>query len=377
MSLHTLVAIIAAMRCEPWCSKWTCNQPGYCGDCAPCAPNPPPPPLAPTRFARNPFATERGWFINPVLKANILHSTLPIAESDAERSALRHMASTPSAFWVDRKAKVRGSSLNTMEGILRNNSQGALCVFILYNLPARDCNAKASNGEIACGGRAGCEEGLREYRDEFIRPVSEVLQAFHRSVPTVVILEPDSLGNVVTNAGSGGCLEAVLDAYKQGIRHAVEELTRNAPTVALYGKPVCDCGWRRVQWAQGVYRECKIPRPGCKQASHSPRLANTSRASILYTYCSQSTPATGAGWALRRTRCALWTSSTSSEYSPTSAASAQMVCVLPRLMDNAYSDDARAACLLQFLSVSIQAPVLVVSTCFLCICVRQSPITSP
>ena len=49
---------------------------------------------------------------------------------------------------MDAKAKIRGTSVATVEGILRNASASRkLCVFILYNLPNRDCNAKASSGE--------------------------------------------------------------------------------------------------------------------------------------------------------------------------------------------------------------------------------------
>lgn len=241
------IILATVSSCEPWCSKWTCNQPSFCGSCAPCAPHPPPPPMAPIRFAnRNPFASPHGWYVNPVLRAKILQTTMPLAESESERTALRHMASTPSAFWVDRKAKIRGTTVDTMEGLLLNNSRGAqqLVVFILYNLPNRDCNAKASDGEICCDGRGGgvacdrssgsCEAGLREYREDYIRPVARVLERFHSTMPIVLILEPDSLGNVVTNAGSEGCTEATLRAYREGIRFAAETLASTAPSVALY-----------------------------------------------------------------------------------------------------------------------------------------------
>ena len=246
MLIANLLAL--ASTCEPWCSKWTCNQPSFCGSCGACASPPPPPPMAPVRFAnRNPFATPRGWFVNPVLREKMMQS-VGLAESEAERTALRHMASAPTAFWVDRKAKIRGTTVDTMEGLLLNNSRGAkqLVVLILYNLPNRDCNAMASNGEICCDGHGGagspcshtsggsCEAGLREYREEYIQPISEVLVRFHSSMPLILVLEPDSMGNVVTNTGSGGCTDATLAAYRSGIRFAAEKLAAAAPTAALY-----------------------------------------------------------------------------------------------------------------------------------------------
>ena len=119
--------------CQPWCSIWTCNQHEECGGCGPCALPPPPPPLSPQRFNTNPFISQAGWYVHPTLRSNLIDRTLPLAESGAERAALRQMADTPSAFWVDTRAKVRGTTLDTLEGILLNSSHGTrqLCVFVL------------------------------------------------------------------------------------------------------------------------------------------------------------------------------------------------------------------------------------------------------
>ena len=56
----------------------------------------------------------------------------------------------PSAFWIDDKAKIRGNSLGTLEGILKDAAKKAvppLCVFIFYDLPNRcTCNSKTCLG---------------------------------------------------------------------------------------------------------------------------------------------------------------------------------------------------------------------------------------
>ena len=59
-----------------------------------------------------------------------------------------------------------------------------LCVFMVYDLPNRDCHALASNGEICCAYKGDgtcdydnsgdCSDGLAEYRTTYIDPFAEV-----------------------------------------------------------------------------------------------------------------------------------------------------------------------------------------------------------
>jgi cellulose 1,4-beta-cellobiosidase len=209
-----------------------------------CAPGPPPPPLAPTAFgATNPFASTGGWYVNPLTRAN-MQRTLSRAHdaSAAEQSALLGMADSPTAIWIDTAEKVRGAQTpGTLEWVLASVSDEAarqepdtvpqLCVFVLYNLPHRDCSAKASAGGLS---------GLRQYKEEYIDPFAEVLHRY-RHVPAVVIVEPDSLGNLVTNGGGGAaaggggsCGEEVAAAYRDGVSYAVHTLAARAPHAALY-----------------------------------------------------------------------------------------------------------------------------------------------
>jgi cellulose 1,4-beta-cellobiosidase len=100
-------------------------------------------------------------------------------------------------------------------------------------------------GEICCGARAadggcsaaagGCESGLREYRDDFIAPLASILAA-HATVPVVLILEPDSLPNLVTNRGSNPRCgsNATQHAYEDGISLALAALKSAAPRVTIY-----------------------------------------------------------------------------------------------------------------------------------------------
>jgi cellulose 1,4-beta-cellobiosidase len=142
----------------------------------------------------------------------------------------------PSAFWIDNKDKIHGRDRDyTLEGILHDaasKSVPPLCVFIFYDLPNRDCNAKASNGEIS-DATAGSAAALREYQHEYVDPFVSVLQMYE-SVPVVLVIEPDSLGNVISNTGSNGCTAATVANYKDGVAYAVRSIAARAPHVAIY-----------------------------------------------------------------------------------------------------------------------------------------------
>ena len=100
-------------------------------------------------------------------------------------------------------------------------------------MPNRDCNAKASNGEIAFSeGANAAAAGLRTYKEQYVDPFAAVL-AEYASVPVVLVLEPDSLGNVISNAGSNGCGAATVANYKEGITYAVGVAARRLGCAAL------------------------------------------------------------------------------------------------------------------------------------------------
>jgi cellulose 1,4-beta-cellobiosidase len=63
---------------------------------------------------------------------------------------------------------------------------------VVYDLPDRDCAANSSNGEfsIANGGVAN----YKNYIDQIVAQIKA-----YPTVTVVAVIEPDSLGNVVTN----------------------------------------------------------------------------------------------------------------------------------------------------------------------------------
>ena len=168
--------------------------------------------------------------------------------SGVMRDNLEAMKSVPSAFWIDRKDKIWGNTTNHLQGILADaaaQSPPPLVVFMLYNLPNRDCHAVASNGEICChylpNGRcdylaaSDCAAGLNEYKSEYVDEFAAVLALYDGLVPTAVVIEPDSLPNLVTNTDNPKCgNSATRAAYTEGITYAVHTLAAHAPSAALY-----------------------------------------------------------------------------------------------------------------------------------------------
>ncbi|KAH8046775.1 cellulose 1,4-beta-cellobiosidase [Aureococcus anophagefferens] len=149
------------------------------------------------------------------------------------------------------------------------HAEPPLVVFIVYDLPNRDCHAYASNGEICCaynddgtcdydnsGDRAGPRPGretnifdttsmfvyvhgfdirLDEYKTTYVDPFAAILAEFEGVVPVALILEPDSLPNFATNLDDPRCGNiGTKNAYELGIAYAVEALKAAAPSAHIY-----------------------------------------------------------------------------------------------------------------------------------------------
>lgn len=91
-------------------------------------------------------------------------------------------------------------------------------------MPNRDCAAAASNGELSVD-----DGGVAKYK-AYIDELRAVLLSY-ADVRTVLVLEPDSVANLVTNLNVPKCA-AAADAYKECTVYALRQL--NLPHVALY-----------------------------------------------------------------------------------------------------------------------------------------------
>ncbi|KAF8665661.1 hypothetical protein AX16_000114 [Volvariella volvacea WC 439] len=100
----------------------------------------------------------------------------------------------------------------------RLTDKSQIIQLVVYNLPDRDCAAKASAGELKLE-----EDGFNKYKAYIDSIARELSTPLARGLTFAVILEPDSLGNLVTNLGVPKCAGAA-QAYKDGVSYAISKL---------------------------------------------------------------------------------------------------------------------------------------------------------
>lgn len=104
----------------------------------------------------------------------------------------------------------------------QQESQRPLTVsIVLYSLPDRDCAANASNGTL------DGTVGLRKYKEQYIDKIATLLEDDEfASLRIVLLIEPDSLPNLVTNQSAPGCQQAYENkTYADGIAYALSRFS--------------------------------------------------------------------------------------------------------------------------------------------------------
>ena len=157
----------------------------------------------------NPFR-DAIWYVNPEWSAK--------AAAEPGGSAISNIST---AVWMDRIGAIEGTG--TAMG-LRNHLDSALeqganmFMFVVYNLPNRDCGALASSGELLIA-----DGGMVRYKEEYINPIAEIVaDPAYKDIRIVAIIEIDSLPNLVTNLHIPACQEANGDdGYREGITYAL------------------------------------------------------------------------------------------------------------------------------------------------------------
>ena len=97
--------------------------------------------------------------------------------------------------------------------------------FVVYDLPDRDCAAAASNGELA-----SASGGSARYKAEYIDVIRAKLQKYS-DVKVILVIEPDSLANMITNLGVAKC-SAAQSQYIENTIYAIKQLA--LPNVTMY-----------------------------------------------------------------------------------------------------------------------------------------------
>ncbi|KAJ4306054.1 1,4-beta-D-glucan cellobiohydrolase cel6a [Collariella sp. IMI 366227] len=209
-------------------------------------------------YSGNPFQGVQLW-ANDYYASEV--STLAIPSlTGAMATKAAAVAKVPSFQWLDRNVTVDTLLVRTLSQIRAANKAGAnppyAAQIVVYDLPDRDCAAAASNGEwsIANGGAANYKSYIARIREVLVQ---------YSDIRSILVIEPDSLANMVTNMNVQKCSGAAT-TYKELTVHALKEL--NLPNVAMY-LDAGHAGWlgwpANIQPAAdlfaGIYRDAGKP----------------------------------------------------------------------------------------------------------------------
>ncbi|MFF9277239.1 glycoside hydrolase family 6 protein [Streptomyces griseosporeus] len=187
-------------------------------DPTPTPTDPTPTPTDPSGKVDNPFVGAKGY-VNPEWSAHAA------AEPGGSR-----VANQSTAVWLDRIAAINGVNGGMglrahLDEALKQKGSGQLVIqLVIYDLPGRDCAALASNGEL------GPTE-IDKYKSQYIDPIVSILSdSKYAGLRIATVIEPDSLPNLVTNAGgTAGSTDACATMkangnYEKGVSYALDKL---------------------------------------------------------------------------------------------------------------------------------------------------------
>jgi len=221
---------------------------GFVISVAACASGPKPVPVSPATTPHapdvNPFAGAR-LYVNPEYAKTV--EGLATAHP-SEAGLLKKMAALPTAIWVSGIADTKEVPRYLDDAAAQQKAAGqpVVPVFVVYDVPNRDCNAEASAGELPA-----TPAGEARYQREFIDVIAAAFAA-RPDQRVAVILEPDSLANLVTNLENPKC-QAAEGVYKRGIAYAIAKLS--LPNVFVY-LDAAHAGW--LGWPKNLGRSVQV-----------------------------------------------------------------------------------------------------------------------
>ncbi|KAH9486113.1 1,4-beta-D-glucan cellobiohydrolase CEL6B [Psilocybe cubensis] len=180
-------------------------------------------------FLENPYIGKEAYANQEY--ANKLEETIQYfneLNDDLNAARTRTVQKIPTFAWISASSdvdKIEGLVQETLAAQIETKKQQILQL-VVYNLPDRDCSAGASDGEFKLD-----EDGLSKYKNYIDTIANELSTPDAEKINFVVILEPDSLANVVTSLGVPSCAKAA-PAYKEGISYAIAKL--QLPNLSIY-----------------------------------------------------------------------------------------------------------------------------------------------
>ena len=164
-------------------------------------------------------------YVSPYYSSEVKAAAAQISDSTLSAKALS-VANIPTFTWFDSVSKVPdlGTYPADAQSIQQNTGEKQLVQIVVYDLPDRDCAAKASNGEFTIA-----NNGQANYFNYIDQLVAQIKSRFHLLSPVplfepcahpcpfptdfpdvrvVAVIEPDSLANLVTNLNVQKCANA-------------------------------------------------------------------------------------------------------------------------------------------------------------------------
>jgi cellulose 1,4-beta-cellobiosidase len=183
---------------------------------------------------RNPFVGTR-FFVNPDYVEEV-ESSAKLDPSNAD--VIRKVKQYPTGLWLDSIAQLQNVPgwLDAARKQQQETGVPTVPLFVVYDLPNRDCSAKASAGELKVA-----QNGMARYKSEFIDPLAELFKKYS-DIPIVAVIEPDSLPNMATNMNLPTCIEA-KPAYLEGVAYAIQKLGMSNVTLYLDAAHAGWLGW--------------------------------------------------------------------------------------------------------------------------------------
>jgi cellulose 1,4-beta-cellobiosidase len=181
------------------------------------------------------------FYVNPDYKATIEALAAKHPES---ADKLKKLSAYSTAIWMSKIADLSKLPQYLADAEAQQTAGGKPIVptFVVYNMPGRDCAAAASAGELPPN-----EAGEARYQKEYIDVIATALAA-HPKVNTALILEPDSLANLVTNLEKPACA-AAEPIYKRAIAYAIAKLS--LPNAFIY-VDAAHAGW--LGWPRNIVK---------------------------------------------------------------------------------------------------------------------------
>jgi len=166
----------------------------------------------------NPFSPLSAFYIDPLFTSNV--EDVSAHYPDISHESIEQIKNQPCGQWI-----------TSIHDIGYDESDH---VYVIYNLPNRDCNSVSSNGHLCCNetcwdgctiacqrGFTDCSQATQKYHDF----IDEMCHRFHPLTKKIIILEPDAVANCASNLGNNGCTESTCAVYKENLKYAIDRMS--------------------------------------------------------------------------------------------------------------------------------------------------------